>query len=151
MATINLATLLRIYPYNSAVTLRYQNYRRSAPILFRGDSYDYAGFSVITTPEADLQLTSQDMQIVIRDSSVLRSLMQANNDLKRAEIEAIFIQIGKSVPPEIKTSTISYATREGGNVLFTAKATTNAIQGNNITKHVAVSEFPELPQYQVRL
>jgi hypothetical protein len=150
---IDLATLLWIQPAGipKPAVLRYQNYRRLAPILFDGANYDWAPFQVDSEPNIDLQLSSAETMISIGRSAALDTVLNANNDLKRAIVIIRFVQPGTSVLPIGRKKQVTHATREGASVLFVLKPTTDARRGNSITKMYDRRDFPNLPEQKARL
>jgi hypothetical protein len=149
---INLATLLWIQPAGipKPAVLRYQNYRRLAPIVFDGQNYDWAPFQIESEPNTDLQLSSAETMISIGRSAALDTVLDANNDLKKAVVIFRLVQPGITELPIGRKKEITYVTREGGSVLFTLKPITNARTGNTVTKVVDRREFQNLPEYRVR-
>lgn len=149
----SLATLLRIQPIGvpRPVVLLYQNYRASAPILFKGENYVFAPFQIESQPTIDLQLSSSETMVSIGRSSALDAVLRANNDLKRAVVTLFFVQPGATVKPIGLRRQVSFVTREGATVLFTLKPVTDALRGSTLTKFFSVTDFPELPKYKPRI
>jgi hypothetical protein len=152
---ISLATLLEITifsPTNPSIVatiLRYQNYQ-AADYSFNSQLYSYAGFQIKSYSDNDLDFGGGDSQVAISNTQFVRSLLRQYNDLKRSIASIYNVQPSTTVPPVAKTIVISYATTEGGLVLFTGKSATDALRGALVTRNLSARLFPELPRYRVQ-
>jgi hypothetical protein len=155
LSNISLATLLKIIvptpgnPSVVATTLRYQNYQ-IADYAFNSELYSYAGFQVQTYADADLSLGGGDCQIAIQNSQIIRGLLEQYNDLKMSIVSLFFVQPSTTKPAIMQRLIVSYATTEGGLVLFTAKSPTSALQGPLATRYLSAKDFKELPRYRMQ-
>lgn len=151
MSARSLAVLLDIYPYNTSLWFRYQNYRATTPIVYSSELYEYVPFGVRNMPLIDLSLSSGDTTVEMRNSPALDTILRQYSDFQRATAIIRYIDpAGIHAPVGCRTS-VSHATREGGMVVFTMRSPTNALQGSFTSKYFTSADFPELLVYKPRL
>jgi hypothetical protein len=152
LSTASLSILLRIQPIGipRIETIYAQNYRRSSPIIYKGKQWVWLPFAIENYPTVDLQLSSEDMQIVIGRSAALDNALQRSDDLRRAIVQITHIRIGSDKPPISIYRQVSYSTKAGSNVVFNLRTSTNALQGAVSSKRFEAKDFPELNYYKVR-
>jgi hypothetical protein len=149
MSAITLAILLKISIPGVPTPLRYQNYQ-SAQLSFNSELYDWLGFEIQTYPNSDLSLGSGDVQIAMRNTSVLRDLLLQYDDFRRAAVDIYHFRIGTTIPTISYKLIVSHCSRDGGLVLFTLKSPTSALTGPLVSKFFTSNDF-ELPFYKPQL
>jgi hypothetical protein len=148
MTNKSLATLIQIEIPGSS-TLRYQNYQ-SADYTYNGQPYSWLGFSVQSYSDSDLNLSSTDTTIAIRNTSTIQNLLRQFNGLKRS-IVTIFLVDPQSLVAVAQRLIVSFSTVDQGQVVFTLRSATGALQGDLVTAKLDVATFPEIPYYRPQL
>lgn len=145
MTTKTLATLIKIeIPGGS--TLRYQNYQIT-DFTLQGEVYTWLGFSVQSYSESDLNLSSTDTTIAIRNTSTIQNLLRQFNGLKRS-IATLYLVDVATLVTVAQSLVVSFSTIEQGQVIFTLRSATGALQGDICTAKLDAQIFPEIPYYR---
>lgn len=144
MTTKSLATLISVELPGS--TLRYQNYQTS-DYTFNGQLYSWLGFSVTSYSTNDLNLSATDTVIAIRNTSTIQNLLRQNNGFKRAAV-IIYLVDPISLVATAFRLVVSHSTIEQGQVLFTLRSPTAALQGDLVTAKLDAQMFPAIPFYK---
>jgi hypothetical protein len=144
----SLATILKI-EIPGGTTLRYQSYKL-IDYLFNGELYSWLGFSVTSYSESDLNLSSTDTTIAIRNTPTLQNLIRKFDSLKRS-IVTIFLVDAETNVAVAQRLIVSFSTIDQGQIVFTLRSATGALAGDVVTAKLDVSTFPEIPYYRPAL
>lgn len=145
MASKSLATLIEVFIPGGA-TLRFQNYQ-SEDYSFGGSSYTWAGFSVTSYSTNDLSLSATDTTIAIRNTSTIQNLLRQHNQLKRSPVNVYLVDPATGVAQKFALI-ISFATIQQGQIIFTLRSPTAALQGDLVTAKLDAQVFPRVPYYK---
>lgn len=144
MTSKSIATLIDINIPGQV--LRYQNYQ-TADYTFGGLLYSWAGFGVMTYSTNDLALSATDTVIALRNTSTIQNLLRQNNNFKRAPVTIYLVDPATGVTQAYRL-VVSFATIEQGQVLFTLRSPTAALQGDLVTAKLDAQMFPAIPFYK---
>lgn len=125
--------------------LRYQNYQLD-PYVYRGDSYEFLGFSVDSDPQATIDLDNAPASITIANDPLVRDVVEANNGLRRAVVTMTSLFLDSSRPPIIWRTQILKPSYAGAAITFQLASPINAVVGSFPQAFFVGDQWRELPK-----
>lgn len=148
MTSKTLYTLLEITAPNG-LALRHQNFQ-TADYSFGSQLFTFLGFGVTSYSTNDLNLSATDTTIAIRNTSTVQNLLRQYNQLKRSTVVIYLLDPATSVAQAYRL-VVSFSTIEQGQVVFTLRSPTAALQGDLVTAKLDAQKFPRIPYYRTVL
>ncbi len=142
--------LLELRIANTATILRY-NASQPEDYAFDGQLWEYAPFEIKTQPEQNLELTAENAQIWIRNNSIVRSLINEHDGLRRSIVIVQWIDPAGVMPTGALRTQVASSAPVGGYYTFNLSTPTNALAGAAINRFYNKRTFPELPTAEAQL
>jgi hypothetical protein len=130
--------------------LRY-NASQTEDYAYDGYLWEYAPFEVKTQPEQNLELTAENAQIWIVNNSIVRSLINDHDGLRRSIVFIQWIDPAGIMPSGAIRSQVASSAPIGGYYTFNLSTPTNALNGAAINRYYSKQIFPELPTTRAQL
>ena len=129
----------------SGTFLRYQNYQLE-PYVYRGNSYEFLGFSVDSDPQATIDLDNAPASITIANDPLVRNTVEANDGLRRAVVTMTSVYLESSRPPIIWRTQVLKPSYGGAAISFQLASPVNAVVGSYPQAFFVGDQWRELPK-----
>jgi hypothetical protein len=140
----DLVVLLQLKIPGVADPLRYQSYQRE-DYAWDGYAWTYAPFEVKSQPEQSLELIAENAQIWIANSTVVRSMVNQYDGLRRSVASIFFVDPAGLIPTGSLRLQVASSAPVGGYYVFNLGTPTDARSGAAINRYFNKVDFPEIP------
>ena len=130
--------------------LRYQSYQL-ADYAWDGFTWSYAPFEIKTQPEQSLELVAENAQIWIRNSTIIRSMINQYDGLRRSVASIFFVDPSGEVPTGLLRLQVASSSPVGGYYVFNLATPTDARSGLAVNRFFSKQIFPEVPPTRATL
>jgi len=130
--------------------LRYQSHQL-ADYAWDGFTWSYAPLEIKTQPEQSLELVAENAQIWIRNSTIVRSLINQYDGLRRSVASIFFVDPSGEVPTGLLRLQVASSSPIGGYYVFNLATPTDARSGLAVNRFFSKQAFPEIPTRRATL
>ena len=140
----DLVVLLQLKIPGVVDLLRYQSYQRE-DYAWDGYAWTYAPFEVKSQPEQSLELVAENASVRIANSTVIRSMIDQYDGLRRSMALIFFVDPAGLIPTRTLRLQVASSTPDGGHYVFNLGTPTDARSGAAINRYFNKVDFPEIP------
>lgn len=122
-----------------------------ADYAYGGFTWEFAPFEIKQQPEQSLELLAENAQIWVRNNSVVQSLVNDYDGLRRSVVTVLVIDPAGVMPSDILRTQVASSTPIGGYQVFNLSTPTTALAGSAVNRFFNKADFPELPTKRASL
>jgi hypothetical protein len=122
-----------------------------ADYAYGGNLWQFAPFEIRQQPEQSLELVAENAQIWIRNNSIVQSLIDTYDGLRRSIVMVLVIDPTGEMPSDIMRTQVASSSPIGGYQAFNLSTPTTALAGAAVNRFFNKADFPELPTKRAAL